>query len=227
FGTDPGGGKTTTPIGVGVQAVSPALAFQSTGSIIVATGNGVDQVILRYSATGVLDTAFGGTANGIVTTNAGGTDFANAVAVQQVAGVPALSDKIVVAGHANVNFTLGTSDISLVRYKADGTLDTTFGASATGIVTTDLGGFDNVFSIALQDQAPAEPLILVSGNTGTGGNSQMAVLRYTSVGALDTTFNTTGKVIVNLVGPGTVASGNAVVLQAVGGNVDVVVAGYD
>ncbi|HET9707722.1 MAG TPA: hypothetical protein VFP39_05420, partial [Gemmatimonadales bacterium] len=185
FGTDPGGGKTTTPIGVGVQAVSPALAFQSTGSIIVATGNGADQVILRYSATGILDTAFG--TNGIVTTNAGGTDFANAVAVQQVAGVPALSDKIVVAGHANVNFTLGTSDVSLVRYNADGTLDTTFNPAGPtpGTVITDLGGFDNVFSVALQGTN-----IIVAGATSDGN---IVLYRYDMSGALDPAFGTGGK----------------------------------
>ena len=43
-------------------------------------------------------------------------NFANAVAVQS-------DDKIVVAGHANVNINAGTSDFSLVRYNADGALD--------------------------------------------------------------------------------------------------------
>jgi uncharacterized delta-60 repeat protein len=150
-------------------------------------------------------------------------NFANAVAVQS-------DDKIVVAGHANVNINAGTSDISLVRYNADGTLDTSFvgpnnNPNPPGIVTTDLNGrFDNAFSVALQTPAATPTNILVSGNTGSGGLSQAVVLRYTSTGALDTTFNSNGFSISPLVGPGNIGSGNAVVLQSTLG---IVVAGYD
>jgi len=216
------GGTTTTPLAT--AALSPAIAFQSTGNIILVSGTNVDQVVLRYSANGILDTTFG--TNGIVTTDIGtSTNFANALAVQS-------DDKIVVAGHANVNTSTGTSDISLVRYNADGTLDATFvGPSGNpnppGIVTTDLsGGFDNAFSVALQTPLAAATNILVSGNTGSGGISQMAVLRYNTDGTLDTTFgpNASGVVIVSLVGPSNIASGNAVVLQT---NLGIIVAGYD
>lgn len=215
FGTS---GITTTLIGG--QALSPALAFQSTGSIIVASGTSVDQVVLRYSANGIPDTTFGGALNGIVVTDIGGSvNFANAVAVQS-------DDKIVVAGHANVNATPGvdTSDISLVRYNSDGTLDTSFGAGASGIVVTNLGGFDNVFSIALTTPGAVPTSIVLSGNTGSGGISQGIVLRYTSAGLLDNSFGVAGVASLPLVGPSTIASGNAVVFQSTLG---IVVAGYD
>jgi uncharacterized delta-60 repeat protein len=224
-----GTGKTTTNLGAGTAAMSPALALQSTGQIIVVSGTSLDQVVLRYGADGVLDTTFGGAPGGIVTTDIGGsTNFANAVAVQSIGNV-ANKDKIIVAGHANVNFNADASDISLVRYNADGTLDTTFGAGGTGIVTTNFGAFDNVFSVALQDQSPADPKILLSGNSGSGGISQMAVLRYNYDGTPDTTFGPVhdGVVIVALIGPSNIASGNAVVLQPVGTGVGIIVAGYD
>jgi uncharacterized delta-60 repeat protein len=218
FGTS---GKTTTSIGA--QGSSPGLGFQSSGNIIVVSGNGADHVMARYSASGALDTTFNptGTQPGVVVTDAGGVDFANAVAVQS-------DDKIVVAGHANVNFTLDTSDISLIRYNADGTLDSTFvgpaGNPTPGIVTTDLGGFDNAFSVALQSPAAANTAIWVAGNTGTGGFSRTAVLRYNTDGTLDTSFgNGGGIVIVPVFGPSTVASGNVVIQTPLG----VVVAGYD
>jgi len=213
-------GVTTTPLGA--AAASPAIAFQSTGRIILVSGTNGDQAVLRYSAAGGLDTTFG--TSGIVTTDIGmSNNFANAVAVQS-------DDKIVVAGHANVNINAGTSDISLVRYNADGTLDTSFvgpnsNPNPPGIVTTDLnGGFDNAFSVALQTPAATSTNILVSGNTGSGGISQAVVLRYTSTGALDTTFNSNGFSILPLAGPGNIGSGNAVVLQSTLG---IVVAGYD
>ena len=104
-----------------------------------------------------------------------------------------------------------------------GALDTTFGTA--GIVTTDLNGqFDNAFSVALQTPAATPTNILVSGNTGSNGFSRAVVLRYTSTGALDTTFNSNGFSIAPLVGPSNIGSGNAVVLQSTPG---IVVAGYD
>lgn len=222
FGTNGTTGTTTTSLGANTSAMSPGIAFQSVGAnagkIIVVSGTNVDQVVLRYGTNGVLDTTFG--TLGVVTTDvpalSGSVNFANAVAVQ-----PA-DDAIVVAGHANVNFSADGSDISLVRYTADGTLDNTFGLNANGIVTTDLGGFDNVFSVALQ----ADGRILLSGNTGAAGLSQIIVLRFTAVGTLDTSFgaSASGVVILPLVGPSNIASGNAVVVQSNGA---IVVAGYD
>jgi uncharacterized delta-60 repeat protein len=213
-------------------ARSPAIAFQSDGRIILVSGTTSDQVVLRLGTDGKLDTSFGGVAapGGIVKTDIGGVNYANAVAVQQVAGSPALSDKIVVAGHAN--FGENTSDISLVRYNADGTLDTTFNALDTipGTVITDIasaGRFDNALAIALQDQSPAEPKIVVAGNTGAGGFTQIAVLRYMPDGSPDMNFGVNGVVVVNLAGPSNIASGNAVALQPVGTGVGIVVAGYD
>jgi uncharacterized delta-60 repeat protein len=226
FGT---AGNTTTSLGMNTSATSPAIGFQSigvnAGKIIVVSGTGADHAMLRYSQDGVLDTTTfnpTGTIPGVVVTDAGGVDFANAVAVQS-------DDKIVVAGHANVNATvgIGTSDISLIRYNPDGTLDTTFGAtnSVPGIVTTDLSGrFDNAFSVALQSPAAANTAILVSGNTGSGGFSQAAVFRYNTDGSLDATFGSGGFVIAPLFGPSNIASGNAVMLQSTLG---IVVAGYD
>jgi hypothetical protein len=133
-----------------------------------------------------------------------------------------------VAGHADVNFNTGMSDISLVRYNADGTLDPAFvGVNQTvpGIVVTDLNGrFDNAFSVALQTPAVAATNILVSGNSSVSGISQTVVLRYTPLGALDAAFGVNGVVGANLVGPSNIASGNAVVMQP---SVGIVVAGYD
>jgi uncharacterized delta-60 repeat protein len=223
FGTNGTGGSTVTTLPT--AAMSPALALSPvTGKIVLVGGTNVDQVVLRYNTDGTLDATFGTTQTvpGIVVTDINNSvNFANAVAVQA-------DDKIVVAGHANVNFNADTSDISLVRYDPDGTLDTTFvgvNQAVPGIVVTDLGGrFDNAFSLALQTPAAAATNILISGNSGFAGVSQTVVLRYTPVGALDTTFGTNGVVGANLLGPSNIASGNAVVLQT---NIGIVVAGYD
>jgi uncharacterized delta-60 repeat protein len=227
FGTSGTVGKSIKNLAT--PARSPAIAFQSSGKIIVATGTDKDEVVMRFGNNGVLDTSFGTSGTGIVTTDIGGSvNYANAVAVQS-------NDKIVVAGHANLNFQIDASDISLVKYNPDGTLDISFvgdnpNPNPPGIVTSNLNGkFDNALSITLQAQAVNEPLILVSGNTGSAGFTQTAVLRYNPDGSLDTSFGPTqeGVVIVQLAGPSNVASGNAIALQPVGNGFGIVVAGYD
>jgi uncharacterized delta-60 repeat protein len=175
----------------------------------------MDAVLLRYNNTdGALDATFG--VGGIVQTDIGsGNNFANSILLQP-------DGNIVVAGHANVNFSLDTSDVALLRYSAAGALETTFGETGqNGKVVTSLGGFDNAFSVALQ----ADLKIVVSGNTSSALSfTSVAVLRYNPDGKIDSTFGTGGLVATSGTGPSTIASGNAVLVQADG---TIVVAGYD
>jgi len=201
--------------------MGPAIALQSGGKIIAAGASGslasppMDAVLVRYNTNGTLDTSFGSAGTGMVFTDIGSSNnFANAVAVQTP------GDKIVVAGHAFVDFAADTSDIALLRYNADGTPDTGFGTS--GAVVTNLGAFDNAFSVALYPDP--DNRIVVSGNTGSGAAVSAAVLRFTPNGALDTTFGTGGIVTASPTGPSAAASANAVLVQP---DRSVVVVGYD
>src|SRR6266536_3291285 len=83
---------------------------------------------------GALDPSFG--TGGQVTTDFGGFDSAQAVAVQS-------DGKIVAAG------STGGGDFALARYNGDGSLDSTFGSG--GKVTTDVGGFDAALGVAQSD----------------------------------------------------------------------------
>jgi len=229
FGTNGTGGIVTTQ--VGARAIGPAIALQSDGKIVAAGGAGssasapMTTVLVRYNTNGTLDTSFGTppTPTGMVFTDTApsSSNFANAVAVQTP------GDKIVVAGHAFVDFTADTSDIILLRYNADGTLDSAPGSFGTnGVVVTDLGAFDNAFSVALQPTVsnPNVANIVVSGNTGSGIAISSAVLRFTPVGALDPTFGSGGIVRTSPTGPSTAASANAVLVQP---DRSIVVVGYD
>jgi len=220
FGT---AGTATTH--VGPSAMGPAIALQSDGKIVAAGASGgfasppMNAVLVRYTIDGTLDTTFGGAAgNGMVFTDTvpSSNNFANAVAVQTP------GDKIVVAGHAFVDFAADTSDIALLRYNADGTPDTGFGTNGTGAVVINLGAFDNAFSVALYPDP--DNRIVVSGNTGSGVAVSAAVLRFTALGALDPTFGTGGIVTTSPTGPSTAASANAVLVQPDG---SIVVVGYD
>jgi uncharacterized delta-60 repeat protein len=183
FGT---GGKVTTPIGASF-AEGHSVAIQEDGKIVVAgnsyNGSDNDFAVARYNANGSLDMSFNGT--GKVTTAIGnGFDYGRSVALQS-------DGKIVVAGSS----WNGTGyDCALVRYNANGSLDTTF--NGTGKVITAVGFRSEANSVAVQGDGK----IVVGGAADVLGevNSaifKFAVVRYNANGSLDTTFNGTGKVI--------------------------------
>jgi uncharacterized delta-60 repeat protein len=83
------------------------------------------------------------------------------------------------------------SDFALARYRADGTLDETFGSLHTGMVTTDIaGGADDALGVALQSDGK----IIVVGTARVGSNDDFAIVRYDTSGIVDTAFGTLGKV---------------------------------
>src|SRR4249920_191354 len=146
-----GKGVAVTEFEAGLNDYALATALQSTGEILVAGSagrtltSGVQQAqvaVLRYDLFGSLDKSFG--TNGGVTTPIG-SDNAEAVGVVQQA-----NGKIVVAASIlSPDFT--GKGIAIVRYNANGTLDTAFGT--TGIVTVPVigtGTDTNAAALALQ-----------------------------------------------------------------------------
>jgi uncharacterized delta-60 repeat protein/RHS repeat-associated protein len=136
----------------------------------------VNDLVLRdhFNSAGALDSSFG--SGGKVTTTVGSSDIAYKTLVQG-------DGKIVVVGY---NSTSGV----VIRYNADGSLDSGFGSS--GVKSIDFGAWDYANAVALQSDGK----IVLGGATGTGpgtGTEDWAVARLTTSGALDTTFNSTGK----------------------------------
>jgi uncharacterized delta-60 repeat protein len=207
FGT---GGIVTTPIGSGNDGAY-SVAIQTDGKLVVAgysyNGTNYDFALVRYTTNGALDLTFG--TGGIVTTPIGsGNDYAYSVAIQT-------DGKLVVAGNSSNGGS--NSDFALVRYTTNGALDLTFGTE--GIVTTDFGGpIDYGNSVAIQTDGK----LVVAGNSGNGAsNSDFALVRYTTNGALDLTFGTGGIVTTDFGGYGDV--GHSVAIQTDG---KLVVAGW-
>jgi uncharacterized delta-60 repeat protein len=140
---------------------------------------------VRYNADGSLDTGFGG-GDGIVTTSiSAGDDKAHGLALQA-------DGKIIVVGETSGN----GKDFAVLRYNADGSLDTSFGGG-DGIVTTDFAGgsFDVAYRVVVQ----ADGRIVVGGASGSG-TTDFAVARYLADGSLDTSFSGDGKQTVDLAG---------------------------
>jgi uncharacterized delta-60 repeat protein len=153
------GGTVTTDFGLG-SGFGGALAVQSDGKIVAAGRAGSDFVLARYNGDGSPDAGFG--SGGNVTTDFGGVVFDAAFAVALQA-----NGKIIVAGSA---FSFPAADFALARYNPDGSLDPSFGSG--GKVTTDFGGFDVAFGVALQPDGK----IVAAGQGGSG--SDFALARY-------------------------------------------------
>jgi len=176
-----GTGKVTTPMS-SYDDYGQAVAIQADGKILVAGYAGyfasVDFALARYETNGNLDMTFNGTGR-VITPVATDNDYGQSVALQT-------DGKILVAGYTRI----GTNDdFALVRYKTNGTLDTTFNGS--GKVTTPVGSYDDCGqAVAIQGDGK----ILVAGYAMIGTQYDFALVRYETNGSLDTSFNGTGKV---------------------------------
>lgn len=177
FGT---AGITTT--NVGSNGTGSSMALQTDGKILVAgyfgSVSNKNFVIVRYNTNGTLDTTFGSA--GITTTDLGGVDTASSMAI-----LP--NGKILVAGRSfDRNF-------AIVRYNANGTLDTTFGTA--GITTTSFNAGSAVGnSMALQRDGK----IIVVGGIWLGNRWIIVMARYNTDGTLDTSFGTAGTITTDL-----------------------------
>ena len=99
------------------------------------------------------------------------------------------SGRIVLSGE--VPGASDAADFAVYRFNSNGSADTSFNNSNTndaGMVTTDLGGADYATSVAIQSNGS----IVAAGYTTDGSTSHLALVRYLSGGALDTTFGTGG-----------------------------------
>jgi uncharacterized delta-60 repeat protein len=186
FGVD---GQVATPLGVtGIEG--GVVLAQPDGKAIVSlrrnTGYGGYGAIVRYNADGTLDTAFG----------SGGQIVPPIYAYSGVLSAALQADgKILVAG-----CKCGTGyDFALVRYNADGSLDTSFGVG--GIAQTDIGGWGSYYDYATAVAVQADGKIVVAGMTGTYWPTPSwtsVLVRYNADGSLDTSFGAGGKVLDSL-----------------------------
>jgi uncharacterized delta-60 repeat protein len=169
FGAD---GKVITDFGTN-RDEARAVAIQDDGAIVVAGSNAVDFELARYLPTGALDPGFSG--DGMLTTDLGGGDFVDDLAIQP-------DGAIVAVGGTSAHF-------ALARYLPDGTLDASF--SGDGKVTTDFsGGGSAATAVTLQSDGK----IVVAGRGPCNPWCRdFALARYNPDGSLDATLDGDGK----------------------------------
>lgn len=153
-----------------------AAKVDASNRIIVAgylsVGATTQAALLRYTTAGVLDATFG--TAGLVT--AGPT------------GSFTQWNSLTLDGSGNI-LAGGTSDSQFVvaRYTSSGVLDTTFNTTGYNIVS--MGSLDTLAQVLSNGTK-----VLAVGSTLINNINNFALVQFTSLGVLDTTFNTTGKV---------------------------------
>jgi uncharacterized delta-60 repeat protein len=157
--------------------VAFAMALQDDGKIVVGGQSNGNFALGCFNSDGTIYTTFGTSSNGIATKDLGSTERINALITQ--------SDGSIVAGG------ITGSDFAIIKYDEDGKLVTAFGTG--GYTTTNLGGSDAAYALARQ----ADGKFIAAG---IANGIDFGVVRYTSSGILDTTFNSTGKVTTDFVG---------------------------
>src|SRR5207249_11295173 len=129
-------------------------------------------------ATGGLDAGFG--TGGKVTTPIGSVDDEACALVLEPDG------KLVAAGYSDRG---SNNAVALVRYNANGSLDTSFGTG--GKVTTAIGSVDDEgFALVLQPDGK----LVAAGYTSGGNGTDFALVRYIADGSLDRSVGTGGQV---------------------------------
>lgn len=185
--TNPSGIVT---INYGSYPVANGVAVQSNSQIVVAgttSLNGFNAIMLaRLNADGSIDNTFGSSGNGIVTTSVGDYCTGQGIAIQD-------DGQIVVVGFCSVN---GVGQFIIIRYNANGSLDTTFNPSGLisgipGIVLTPIGINAMANSVAIQGSGSGRQIV-VAGFAYVSGSANIAVVRYDENGSLDINFNPPG-----------------------------------
>ena len=180
------GGKVTTDI-AGLSDFAHAVALQPDGKIVVAgdcVTTAAAGALVRYNADGSLDAGFG----------AGGKVISESISsITAIALRP--DGKIIAAGYGNSASPKHDSDFMVLRYSADGGLDTSFGSG--GRTVMDFFGLnDFALSCAL---TPDGKIILGGRATRVApvadGDYDFGLARYNENGSLDFSFGDGGKVL--------------------------------
>ncbi len=181
FGT---GGAAVYSGAQGQDDYSYSVAVDPNGKILTAgyrwNGNDSDVLVLRYNPDGTPDSTFGTGGAAIYNSGAKKDDAGYAIVLQG-------DGKIVVSGDT---WNGTASDVLVLRYNGNGTLDSSFGTG--GVVTYDTGATHDEASYAMAIQGDGK--IVVAGDTWNGTDFDVLVLRFDSNGALDSAFGSGGGV---------------------------------
>ena len=174
----------------GYEDIANAVDVQADGKIVAAGKSYFDTfpdfALVRYNSDGTLDTTFDGDGK-VVTDNLGSQSIIHDLAIQP-------DGKILAAGKSD-DLTIHVTNLALVRYNADGSLDTTFDGDGI-VIDPDYSGLNDPVGLTIQ----ADGKIAAASGVALNNNStrNFAVTRRNTNGSPDLTFDGDGKVLTPL-----------------------------
>ncbi|MCH8325673.1 MAG: T9SS type A sorting domain-containing protein [Bacteroidetes bacterium] len=179
FGT---GGVITTAISTFDNRAQSVASLNDKRILLAGYSNSLTDnnfTVVRYKQDGTLDNTFGD--EGKVATEIGkADDFAKSVLIEN-------GGKILVSGYS---FDGSKNVFSVVRYKIDGTVDSTYGVD--GIKMLSLNNIDDKGSASVLQ---SDGKLIIGGVSSNGSNFDFALTRLDSTGNIDASF---GNVITDI-----------------------------
>ena len=161
------------------------IVFDSNGMIIVAGqqyGGGYSDIgVVRFTQDGIFDKS--------VVINE-----PNPGLLSGESFVIDADDNLFIVGHYREKY-YDDADVALVRLNSDLELDPSFGPSGSGIVITDLNGWNDCGQAMMLQN---ETKLIVAGYTENENGTDFVLLRYDLSGILDTSFGTSGYVVTSV-----------------------------
>ena len=182
---DAGTGYATDHSAAVSDSVSDLLQYGDGSIVTIGSNNqgaGSQIALTRYNPDGSVDSSFG--TGGHVETAVGTTDTVRAGALQP-------DGSIIVVGATNATSPIGSM---IVRYNADGSLDSTFGTG--GIVTAEFSSTSSEYLSSVIVQPDGK--IVAAGYANTPSGEQMTVIRLNADGTLDTSFDGDGMLMLDI-----------------------------
>ena len=157
--------------------------------------------VMRYNSDGSIDNGFGSGGYVLYDIPVSDNDAANSLIVQ--------SDGKILQGGTCYIFT---NQFCIVRYNADGSVDSTFGTNGYMFFDIPLPLNEQAIAIALQTNGK----ILQAGTCMISGKNQFCIVRYNVDGSIDSTFGTNGYFIYQVPGTTSNTLGRSIVIQSDG-----------
>lgn len=184
-----GSGGKKVLVSPGDDLNATAVLLQPDGKIVIggwfeAPADDLDMLLYRINADGNADIGFGVLGRAVIPFNSATNDVLSALALQP-------DGKIVGAGYTQ--FSGDDLDFAVIRLNTNGSLDTSFSGDGKNSFAFDDGAGNTDFAQAVTIDLYGN-ILVAGGATADATGYDFAAARFTSNGALDTSFGNSGGV---------------------------------